>query len=437
MEPRFTLKRKRNLNEHSVKQMIYRLLTILLWPVFFVYTLKISLRDKSSRYLFQRLGFSYPASQNKNKNININKNKTIWIHCASVGEVNTYLPLHLELLKRFPDAQFVITTNTVTGASTVARHNLERTSHCYLPIESNFAIRRFLKAWQPSQCLIMETELWPLLYQLCHINKLSISIINARLSHRTLSANNWIKSLYKTSLSYVDKIICKSDIELNNFISLGASSSQLSIGGNLKFVNTNNEQTITPININNRAYCVAASTHNDEEQQLARLWQKLNPELLLVIIPRHPNRSKQIQKQLDSLQINYAVRSLNSNIQADTKIYLADTLGELSNFMAGAEFVFIGGSLIEHGGQNILESARLGKPTLCGPHMFNFKDEIEFLLENKACIQINNIDELESEISEHFNQSEKFISMGNNAKNALQKQSVILESYLSKITELK
>ena len=229
------------------------------------------------------------------------------------------------------------------------------------------------------------------------------------------------------------KIFLLRSAVVNNFISLGASSSQLSIGGNLKFVNTHNEQTITPININNRAYCVAASTHNDEEQQLARLWQKLNPELLLVIIPRHPNRSKQIQNQLDALQINYAVRSQNSNIVAGTKIYLADTLGELSNFMSGAEFVFIGGSLIEHGGQNILESARLGKPTLCGPHMFNFKDETMFLLENKACIQVNNIDELESTISGYFNKPEKFISIGNNAKIALQKQSTILETYLSKI----
>ncbi|RDH81489.1 MAG: 3-deoxy-D-manno-octulosonic acid transferase [endosymbiont of Galathealinum brachiosum] len=407
--------------------MIYRLLTIALWPVFFIYTLKIALRDKSSRYFFQRLGFSYPARADKN----------IWIHCASVGEVNTYLPLHIELLKQFPDTQFVITTNTVTGASTVNRHKLERTRHCYLPVESAFAIKRFFKAWQPTQCLIMETELWPLLYQLCHINNISISIINARLSHRTLSANNWIKSLYKTSFSYVDNIICKSDIELNNFISLGASSTQLSTGGNLKFVHTHNEQTIKPIKLNNQPYCVAASTHNDEELQLARLWQKLNPDMLLVIVPRHPNRSSQIQKQLDSLNTRYAVRSQNQDIKADTKIYLADTLGELSNFMAGAEFVFIGGSLIKHGGQNILESARLGKLTLCGPHMFNFKDEVEFLLDNNACLQVKSINELEPVISGYFNKPENFVSIANNAKYALQKQSTILETYLSKIPEVK
>jgi len=181
--------------------MTYRLLTIFLWPIFLIYTLKISLRDKSLCYLFQRMGFSYPAQ----------KNKTIWIHCASVGEVNTYRALHLQLLQQLPDTHFVITTNTVTGARTVAQHNFTNTQHCYLPVESAFAIKRFIKAWQPSQCLIMETEIWPLLYKLCHSKNISISIINARLSHRSLNANNWIKSLYKTSLLQVKQVLCKSE----------------------------------------------------------------------------------------------------------------------------------------------------------------------------------------------------------------------------------
>ncbi|MCW9047804.1 MAG: hypothetical protein OQK46_06970 [Gammaproteobacteria bacterium] len=403
--------------------MSYRLLTIFLWPVFFIYTLKIAIRDKSSRYLLQRLGFSY-ASQ---------KNRTIWIHCASVGEVNTYLTLHLKLLEHHPDKQFVITTNTVTGASTVARHNPPRTQHCFLPIESKFAISRFLKQTKPSLCLIMETEIWPLLYQTLYTNKIPISIINARLSHRTLSANNWVKSIYKTSLSYVDKILCKSSEELTNFKTLGADNQQLLVAGNLKFVSASNNLHVTAINLKGRTYCVAASTHNDEELQLATLWKNLNPDMLLVIVPRHPNRSKQIQKQLNSLNIEYAVRSQPSTLQDKTKIYLADTLGELTNFMKGAEFVFIGGSLIKHGGQNILEPCRLGKPTLSGPHMFNFVDEMNFLLENNACIQVENITKLESEISSYFKNPEKFISIGNNAKNALQKQNKILDVYIDNI----
>jgi len=329
--------------------MSYRLLTLLLWPIFFIYTLKISLRDKSPRYFFQRLGFAYVKQKRSN----------IWIHCASVGEVNTYFPLHIKCIEEYPHATFIITTNTVTGAHTVikkiSQYDLKQTQHCYLPIESSFAIKRFITAYKPSQCLIMETEIWPLLYQRCNKNNISISIINGRLSQRTLNTHRWVKSLYKNSLSMVKQIICKSQDELNHFLTLGAKPEQCIVGGNLKFTFIDQTQIIQAIKINDRQYVVAASTHDDEELQLATLWKKINTELLLVIIPRHPNRSHQIQKQLNTLNIQYSIRSKKQTVFNDTKIYLADTLGELTSFMQGAEFVFMGGSLIQHGGQNILE----------------------------------------------------------------------------------
>ncbi len=403
--------------------MAYHFLTIILWPVFFLYTLKIALRDKSSRYFFQRLGFSYA----------VQTSPTLWIHCASVGEVNTLLPLHQKLLTQYPLAHLIITTNTVTGAQTVARHKLERTQHCFLPIESTFAIKRFLNASQPTQCLVMETEIWPLLYKIVHDRNIPISIINARLSHRTLKTNSWIKSLYKTSLTYVDKILCKSETELNNFKKLGASNNQLAVAGNLKFTFMDNTTSLTAINLDNRKYCVAASTHNNEEQQLALLWKKINIDLLLVIVPRHPNRSKVIQKQLDELNVNYAVRSKQDTLTDSTQIYLADTLGELTQFMQGSEWVFIGGSLIEHGGQNILEACRLGKPAICGPHMFNFKEELQLLLNNEACVQVKDISELEIIISNYITSPEKLINIGNNAKNILDEQSTILDTYISNL----
>jgi len=406
--------------------MIYRFLTILLWPVFFLYTLKIALRDKSSQYLFQRLGFSYP----------LQTSQTIWIHCASVGEVNTCLPLLQKLIARHSQAQFIITTNTVTGAHTVARHNLERTQHCFLPIESTFAIKRFINAWQPTQCIIMETEIWPLLYKFCYKNNISISIINARLSHRTLNTNSWFKSLYKTSLSYVDKILCKSEIELNNFKLLGADENKLIIAGNLKFTFTQTSTPIMPINLKQRKYCVAASTHNNEEQQLAELWRSLKTDMLLVIVPRHPNRSNAIQKQLSALNINFSVRSQQDEITEATSVYLADTLGELTQFIQGAESVFIGGSLIKHGGQNILEPCRLGKPTICGPYMFNFEEELQLLLNNNACIQVQNISELKTVFADYMASPENLNMIGDNAKQLLTKQSDILDKYISCLSSL-
>lgn len=400
--------------------MLYRLITIFLWPLLFIYTAKIALRDKSLRYFFQRLGFAYPNSFKK----------TVWIHCASVGETNTYMPLHLKLVKKLPDTNFVITTNTCTGANTVNRHAAPRTSHCYLPIESSFAIKRFLKAWKPQQCLIMETEIWPLLYRRCHQQNIPLSIMNARLSHRTLNTSNWIRSQYKKALKNVDKILCKSEAEANNFRSLGADKNKLFIAGNLKFTYIENKTDIPNIDLNKRVYCVAASTHNNEEQQLAQCWIKLSTTHLLVIVPRHPNRSEQIQKQLKQLNINYAVRSLQQAITQQTQVYLADTLGELNQFMNAAEFVFIGGSLIKHGGQNLLEPARLGKAIVCGPHMFNFADETELLLKHRACIQVNNLNELEATFMKLLEQPEICSELGASAKTTLDLQSDILNTYL-------
>jgi len=407
--------------------MTYRLLTVFLWPLLLLYTLKISFRDKSLRYFLQRMGFSYPQQ----------KNTHIWLHCASVGEVNTLMPLLQKILKQYPQKQFVISTNTTTGAQTIERHHLERTQHCYLPIESAFAIRRFLKAWKIQHCLIMETEIWPLLYSSTHKHNVNITLLNARLSHRTLNAPSWIKQQYLESLKKVNKILCKSAQELNNFKTLGATDKQLFVCGNLKLTTTESKpRNIQTINLNNRHYCLAASTHNNEEQQLAELWQKLNTDKLLVIVPRHPNRSEQIQKQLNILNVEYAVRSKQQNVNQNTQIYLADTLGELTHFMLDAELIFMGGSLIPHGGQNLLEAARLGKAIVCGPHMFNFKDEVELLLEHRGCIQVENLSALETSLSTLLNQPEQCNLMGKNALSALTQQTRILDKYLEQIPPL-
>jgi len=405
----------------------YRIVIFLLWPVFFLYTLKIAFRDKSSRYLLQRLGFSY------SNELGAALKETVWIHCASVGEVNTYMPLHRKLLEQLPNTNFIITTNTTTGARTVAQHAMERTAHCYLPIESGFAIKRFLNAVQATRCLIMETEIWPLLYQHCAQQHIPINIINARLSHRTLNANRWLKKIYKESLHHVEKILCKSAEEVNHFKQLGATDEKLVNVGNLKFAPATNITSTHAIDLNSRSYIVAASTHNNEEKQLAQLWSELNTDTLLVIAPRHPNRSEQIQKQLSSLNVNFSVRSKQQAVTQDTQIYLADTLGELTAFMQGAEFVFIGGSLIPHGGQNILEPARLGKTTVCGPHMFNFVDEVNLLKDKHACFQINDIDELKDTFIKLLQSPDKQ-TFGENARKALQQQENVLDNYLSLLT---
>lgn len=405
--------------------MSYRLLTLLLWPLLFLYTLKIAWRDRSLSYLKQRLGFNY-------RDIKCD----LWIHCASVGEVNTYLPLHKKLLAQYPDKQFLITTNTTTGAQTLARHQLKNTRHCYLPIESGFAIGRFLKAAQARQCLVMETELWPLLYRRCAKKNIPITLINARLSHKTLRANKWLRQLYRDTLRHVNKILCKSTSEYQHYLQLGASEAQLEVVGNLKFAIealTPQPAIELPTELQQRGYCLAASTHHNEEQQLARLWQQLDTTHLLVIVPRHPNRSAQIQKQLSELKINFAVRSQQHTVNEQTRVYLADTLGELRQFIGGARCVFIGGSLIDHGGQNILEAASAGKAIVCGPYMYNFNEELQLLLSHQACVQVNNVQQLQQVIQQLLSDNAQLETLQNNAHQVMQQQADITRSYLSRL----
>jgi len=406
--------------------MSYRLLTSLLFPVFLLYTLKLAIKFKSLIYLKQRMGFSYPTFNSQ----------PIWIHCASVGEINTFMPLLEHLINKLPQQTFVITTNTVTGASMLKKHSPINTQHCYLPVENSAAINRFLNHTQPKLALIMETEIWPLLYKLINKKQIPLSIINARLSAKTIDTHNWIKKQYRHALQYVDFIFARSEQDLNSFKQLGGDVNKLLTAGNLKFSSISDSQPAIIENFTQRKYVLAASTHDDEELQLAQLWKNnTTQDTLLVIAPRHPDRSDDILKQLTSLDLKIAVRSKGDSITQDTDIYLADTLGELSGFMQHAQIVFMGGSLIPHGGQNFLEAARLAKAIIVGPHMHNFQNEIDLFKQHHACIQIQNISELDSAIQSLLIDSNTRSNLESCAKQLMDEQTGIAETYLKNLQQ--
>ena len=406
--------------------MIYRLLTSLLYPAFFIYTLKLAIKFKSLSYFKQRLGFSYPKQAHQ----------PIWIHCASVGEVNTFMPLLEVLIEKLPQQTFIVTTNTVTGAYMLKKHKPANTQHAYLPVENRHAINRFLNATKPRLALIMETEIWPLLYQLINNKGISLSIINARLSVKTINTNNWIKTQYRHALKCVDAVFARSEQDLKLFKELGDISEKSQSLGNLKFSQTNQLKTVDLNNFTQREYLLAASTHNDEELQLAKLWQQSDlQKTLLVIAPRHPHRSTDILKQLESLQLNISTRSKGNAITNKTDIYLADTLGELPAFMQQAKIVFMGGSLIPHGGQNLLEAARLSKAIIVGPHMHNFQNEVELFKQHHACIQVQNVNELGSVIHSLLIDDNQRSSLEACARQLMDKQANVVGVYVGKLEE--
>ncbi|MDQ1362622.1 MAG: 3-deoxy-D-manno-octulosonic-acid transferase [Pseudomonadota bacterium] len=406
--------------------MTYRILNILLWPLWFFYTLRVAWREKNLRYFSQRLGYDFP----------VQSTAPVWVHCASVGEVNTWLPLHQQFAQQYPGLHFVITTNTVTGAQIVAKQALRNTRHVFLPMDTVMAVSRFFHRIRPRLALIMETELWPELYRQCQQQNVPLVIINARLSHKTRNANDWVKQMYSMALHQVSQVLCRTREDADAYIGLGADAGKVKVVGNLKFSAVNNQRQESPVNFTGRPYILAASTHADEEWQLAKLWQTLDTQnRLLVIAPRHPLRRDAILRQLQPLNLRVAVRSRGDAILPETQIYLADTLGELVSFMMQADVVLMGGSLVPRGGQNLLEPARLGRAIIVGPHMFNFAAETELFLQHRACLQARNTDELAEVLQTCLTDAGRRIELGRRAQQLMQEQRDMAERYLKLIGE--
>ncbi len=239
--------------------------------------------------------------------------------------------------------------------------------------------------------------------------------------------------LYKRALHNVTRILSRSASDTNHFLKLGANANKVETIGNIKFaIASETENNVEAIQLP-RPYIVAASTQDNEELQLSRAWldSGLDKSHLLVIVPRHPQRKQAILQQLKNLQLRVAVRSDNDDVTAETQVYLADTFGELKQFIAGAELTFIGGSLIPHGGQNVLEVAQLGKPAFFGPHMENFIDEKELLLKQQAALEVSDIQDLISKIKQYLGQPDTLITMGRHAKAAVTINQDIAERYLA------
>lgn len=402
---------------------IYRLLLILFSPLIALHALYKGVRFNSPAYLMQRLGFGFSGLP---KNCH-------WLHCASVGETIAALPLIEELRRRKPEQCFLITTNTVTGAAIVQRQRRSRPwlQHCFLPIDWRSAISRFLRDVQPSQLTIIETELWPNLIELCHRHDLTIKIANGRLSTRTTHSNRWLRSVYAKILAYLDHCYARSQADADAYIELGVPKERVSLIGNLKFAAPS--LTIENQNQTERDYVLIASTHDDEEAQIARVWLTLQRNELLVIAPRHPERSNDILRQLQQYSSQIARRSKNEAIDANTKIYLLDTVGELMGWLHDAKLVVMGGSFIERGGHNILEAAHFGKGVLFGPSMTHFAEESAYLLQQQAAIQCTDVEQLQVEMRDLLNDAEKLKSLNQNASHAMQQFASVVDDYADRL----
>lgn len=302
----------------------------------------------------------------------------VWLHAASVGEVQSVLTLMHALLNQHPHIHLLITTGTITSAALIAKHKLPRCIHQFMPVDTYPTVRRFLQHWQPDIALWVESEFWPQLLWQAQAQHIPMLLVNARISQKTFE--NWQKwpATIRRMLHGFCAIYTGSTEDATRLKALGASD--VHDAGNLKFDAAplaHDESMLQALlqQSAGRLIFLAASTHANEEQTIAQVHRDVAqqfPSLLTIIVPRHAARGTSIAEDLRSMGYSVAQRSAGDAITTKTDIYLADTMGELGLFYRATQLVFMGGSLIAHGGQNPLEAARLNNAILTGPHTHNF-----------------------------------------------------------------
>jgi 3-deoxy-D-manno-octulosonic-acid transferase len=307
----------------------------------------------------------------------------IWIHGASVGEVLAAAAL-IEKLRAL-DIRILLTSGTVTSAAIVARRFPPDIIHQYVPYDSPRYVARFLDHWRPSLALFIESDLWPNLILSSAARRLPMVLINGRMSPRSFPRWRRVYGTISALLEKFDICLAQSEVDAERFAALG--SRNVVTTGNLKLdlaappadpLKLERLRSVT----RGRPMIVAASTHPGEEEILIETHRTLSgffPSLLTIIVPRHPDRGAAIARMIAAAGLKPALRSREDLPSAAIDIYVADTLGELGLFYRLAPTVFMGGSLVEHGGQNPIEAVKLGASIVHGPHVFNFADVYEAL----------------------------------------------------------
>lgn len=355
--------------------MALRFYTFLYYLIFPLVLLRLFYRGfKSPNYrrrIAERIGiFRVPSLQN-----------VIWVHSVSVGETIAAAPVVTKLLEQYPNRSIVMTTMTPTGSERVRALLGNSVFHVYAPYDLPGAVNRFLKKINPSLLIIMETELWPNTIHYCRQRSIPVLLANARLSAKSAKGYQKFAVLSRPMLQDLSKVIAQNSADANRFKVLGLPQEKLVVSGSIKF------DISLDAELKEQARClkrqwgvgrlvwIAASTHAGEDEILLQAFAELEqqcPQLLLVLVPRHPERFNQVANLVRQKGFRCQTRSSGQAPAADTQVVVGDTMGELLLLYGVADIAFVGGSLVPNGGHNMLEPAAWGLPVITGPSDFNF-----------------------------------------------------------------
>jgi len=335
----------------------------------------------------------------------------LWIHAVSVGEARAATPLVNRILNEQPDCRILLTTTTPTGSAMVKMMLHDKVSHCYFPYDLYWSMNRFVRAINARTVLIMETEIWPNMIRAVKSTGSTLIYTNVRLSERSYLGYAKLPKFVKQTLDYVDHFAVQGKADSKHLTLLGVEKDKISETGSIKF------DVYVPPSLResaevmrrqlgqDRLIWIAGSTREGEEAKILSAYKHLKknfPSLLLVLVPRHPERFDYIARKVQRRGLVCARRTEgHAEISADVDVYLGDTMGELSLMYACSDVAFVGGSLVPLGGQNILEPCALGVPVVFGPHMFNFPDISQWTIKEGAGKMVQDTQELQH-VVEHW-----------------------------------
>jgi 3-deoxy-D-manno-octulosonic-acid transferase len=371
--------------------------------------------------------------------------RIVWVHAVSVGEVRSAAALVEAIADRLPRHRVLVTTMTPTGSEQVAALFGDRVLHSYLPYDFPDGVARFLDRVRPELAIVAETEFWPSLFRACAKRGVPLCVVNARLSPASFRGYSALGRTAREMFASAAFICAQSSLDAQRLRNLGVDDRLLSVTGNLKFDIAVPESVKAEGAALRRAWgrqrpvFIAASTHRGEESLVLRAFAALReryPDLLLVLVPRHPERFAGVARLCRRRGFSVARRSrLAGALPAETQVLVGDTMGELVKFYAAADIAFIGGSLVRHGGQNPLEACSVGVPVIFGPHMFHFEEISALSLERGAARQVGDLQGLAAAVALYLDQPELRRAAGQAALGLMRDNQGSLERTLSAMSQ--
>ena len=380
---------------------LYNIVLLVSAPVVILILL---LKKRCRRGLGQRLGFVLPDGCSPDDEI-------LWIHAVSMGEVLAVIPLVTAIHDAYPRFTIIISTITDTGREAVEQRLAGIARHCYLPLDWPWTVRRFVRHLHPKVFIVVETELWPNLLKELRAQGASSALVNGRLSTKSFERYRRVKSFMKDVLSSLSLCLMQSDRDVQRLIALGAHAEQVHHTGNMKFdVEVvgldSHKNTMGPQHIglgDDEILIVAGSTHQKEEEVLLSCYQEVlrtHPKAVLLMAPRHIERSDQLEDTIGSYGFKALRRSRLGKTDAATetgpRVIVLDTRGELASVYALARVTFVGGTFVPVGGHNLLEPASWGKPVTFGPFTDHCQEIADLLLESGGGRQVRDGHEMAS-----------------------------------------